>query len=35
MALIHEVLSSRRESEQYRQAVAKLRQVLDALDDGN
>jgi hypothetical protein len=35
MALIHEVLTSRSETERYRQAVTLLRQVLDALDGGN
>jgi hypothetical protein len=35
MALVHEVLTSRRETERYRQAVAELRRVLEALDRGN
>jgi hypothetical protein len=34
MALVHEVLTSRRETERYRQAVAELRRVLEALDSG-
>jgi hypothetical protein len=33
MALVHEVLNSRRETERYRQAVAQLRQVLEASEE--
>jgi hypothetical protein len=35
MAPVHEVLTSRRETERYRQAVVRLREVLIAFDDGN
>jgi hypothetical protein len=35
MALIHEVLTSRRETKRYRKAVAQLRDVLTALESGN
>jgi hypothetical protein len=34
MALVHDVLTSRRETERHRQAVAELRRVLEALDSG-
>jgi hypothetical protein len=35
MALVQEVLTSRRETERYQQAVAQLREVLRTLDGGN
>jgi hypothetical protein len=35
MALIHEVLTSRRETERYRRAVAQLCDILTALESGN
>jgi hypothetical protein len=35
MALVDEVLTSQRETERYRQAVARLREVLTALDNEN
>jgi hypothetical protein len=34
MALVHEVLNSRRETDRYRLAVVELRRVLEALDAG-
>jgi hypothetical protein len=34
MALVQEVLTSRRETERHRRAVAELRRVLEALDGG-
>jgi hypothetical protein len=34
MALVEEVLNSRSETERYRQVVAELRRVLEALDRG-
>jgi hypothetical protein len=34
MALVHEMLTSRREIERYRRAVAELRRILEALDGG-